>query len=65
VSRTYRVVAWSTGTPIATIFKGILQAGLDVPTATTDGNMTFAQMTNYAAFLPKQLYIPSGEWPPH
>jgi branched-chain amino acid transport system substrate-binding protein len=58
-------VAWSTGTPIATIFKGIVQAGLDVPTATTDGNMTFAQMTNYADFLPKQLYIPSGEWPPH
>jgi branched-chain amino acid transport system substrate-binding protein len=58
-------VAWSTGTPIATIFKGILQAGLDVPTATTDGNMTFAQMTNYAEFLPKQLYIPAAEWPPH
>ena len=58
-------VAWSTGTPIATIFKGILQAGLDVPTATTDGNMTFAQMTNYADFLPKQLYIPAAEWPPH
>jgi branched-chain amino acid transport system substrate-binding protein len=58
-------VAWSTGTPIATIFKGIVQAGLDVPTATTDGNMTFAQMTNYADFLPKQLYIPAGEWPPH
>ena len=58
-------VAWATGTPIATIFKGILQAGLDVPTATTDGNMTFAQMTNYADFLPKQLYIPAGEWPPH
>ena len=58
-------VAWSTGTPIATIFKGILQSGLDVPTATTDGNMTFAQMTNYADFLPKQLYIPAAEWPPH
>lgn len=58
-------VAWSTGTPIATIFKGIVQAGLDVPTATTDGNMTYAQMTNYADFLPKQLYIPAGEWPPH
>ncbi len=58
-------VAWSTGTPIATIFKGILQAGLDVPTATTDGNMTFAQMTNYAEFLPKQLYFPAAEWPPH
>jgi len=58
-------IAWSTGTPIATIFKGMVQAGLDVPTATTDGNMTYAQMTAYADFLPKQLFIPSGQWPPH
>ena len=56
-------VAWSTGTPIATVFKGIVQAGLDVPTATTDGNMTYAQMERYAEFLPKQLYIPAAQWP--
>ena len=59
------LVAWSTGTPIATVFKGIIQAGLDIPIATTDGNMTYAQMTQYAAFLPKQLYIPSPEWVQH
>jgi branched-chain amino acid transport system substrate-binding protein len=56
------LIAWSTGTPIATIFRGLVQAGLDVPTATTDGNMTYAQMTQYADFLPKQLYIPAAEW---
>jgi branched-chain amino acid transport system substrate-binding protein len=55
-------IAWSTGAPIATIFKGIVQAGLDVPTATTDGNMTYAQMKNYADFLPRQLYIASALW---
>ena len=55
-------IAWSTGAPIATIFKGIVQAGLDIPTATTDGNMTYAQMKNYADFLPKQLYIASAQW---
>jgi branched-chain amino acid transport system substrate-binding protein len=44
------------------VFKGIVQAGLDVPTATTDGNMTYAQMKNYADFLPKQLYIASAAW---
>jgi branched-chain amino acid transport system substrate-binding protein len=53
-------VAWSTGTPIATIFRAMLQAGLDVPFGTTDGNMTFAQMEQYASFLPKQLLIPAG-----
>jgi branched-chain amino acid transport system substrate-binding protein len=55
-------IAWSTGSPIATIFRAMLQGGLDVPTATTDGNMTYAQMTQYADFLPRQLYIPSGEY---
>ena len=55
-------IAWSTGAPIATVFKGIVQAGLDVPTATTDGNMTYAQMKNYHDFLPKQLYIASAMW---
>ena len=53
------LIAWSTGTPIATVFKGIVQAGLDIPVATTSGNMTYAQMAEYAAFLPKQLYLPS------
>ncbi len=59
------LIAWSTGTPIATVFKGIIQAGLDIPIATTDGNMTYAQMTQYAAFLPKQLYIAAPEWVQH
>jgi branched-chain amino acid transport system substrate-binding protein len=58
-------IAWSTGAPIGTIFKGIVQAGLDVPVGTTDGNMTFAQMTQYAAFLPKELFIPASEWAMH
>ena len=55
-------IAWSTGTPIATIFRGMRDQGLDVPIGTTDGNMTYAQMTQYADFLPKQLYIPAGQW---
>jgi branched-chain amino acid transport system substrate-binding protein len=58
-------IAWSTGAPIGTIFKGIVQAGLEVPVGTTDGNMTFAQMTQYADFLPAQLYIPAAEWATH
>jgi branched-chain amino acid transport system substrate-binding protein len=56
------LIAWSTGAPVGTIFKGIVQAGLDVPVGTTDGNMTFAQMTQYSAFLPKRLFIPAAEW---
>ncbi len=56
------LIAWSTGAPIATVFRAIQQAGLDVPVATTDGNMTYAQMTQYKDFLPRQLYIPAAQW---
>jgi branched-chain amino acid transport system substrate-binding protein len=57
------IIAWSTGGPIGTVFKAMQDAGIDVPVGTTDGNMTYAQMEQYAAFLPKDLYIPSPEWP--
>ena len=57
------VIAWSTGAAIGTVFKAIDDAGIDVPVATTDGNMSYAAMQQYAAILPKQLYIPSPEWP--
>lgn len=56
------LIAWSTGAPIATIFRAVAQAGLDVPVATTDGNMTQAQMTQYVGFLPAQLYFPAALW---
>jgi branched-chain amino acid transport system substrate-binding protein len=58
------LVAWSTGAAIGTVFKAIVESGLNVPVATTDGNMTYAQMTQYASFLPKELYIPSPQWLP-
>ena len=53
----------TSGTPSATVFKGMVQAGLDVPAASPYSNMTFAQMDAYAGFLPKDLYFPSGQWP--
>ncbi len=56
------MIAWSTGSPIATIFRGIQEVGLDIPVGTTDGNMTYAQMKQYKDFLPKQLYIPAAQW---
>jgi branched-chain amino acid transport system substrate-binding protein len=58
-------IAWSTGAPIATVFKAMVQAGLDVPFATTNGNQTYAQMNQYKDFLPKQLYIPTSVFLPH
>jgi len=57
------IVGWATGSPSATIFRGVAQAGIDVPMGTTGGNMTYAQMRQFAAFLPKALYLPASEWP--
>ncbi len=56
------LIAWTTGAAVGTVLKAIVDAGLDVPVATTDGNMTYAQMAQYAAFLPRQLYIASPDW---
>ncbi len=56
------LIAWSTGTPIGTIFRAIALAGLHIPTATTNGNMTYSQMAQYRDFLPDELYFPAAEW---
>lgn len=57
------LIGWATGAPSATIFRGAVQAGLTLPMGTTGGNMTYAQMKNFAAFLPKELYLPAPLWP--
>jgi branched-chain amino acid transport system substrate-binding protein len=57
------LIAWSTGAPIGTVFKGIAQNGLSIPVATTNGNQTYAQMQQYASFLPQELYFPTSAWP--
>lgn len=51
------LIAWSTGTPIATILRGIAEAGIDIPVETTNGNLTYAQMKAYAQFMPKEFYF--------
>ncbi len=52
------LIAWSTGTPLGTLLRGALEAGLDLPVLTTNGNLTYAQMSAYAQILPKELYFP-------
>jgi branched-chain amino acid transport system substrate-binding protein len=58
-------IAWTTGTAVATIFKAVVQAGLDIPVGTTNGNMSYDQMVQYADFAPKQLFIPTGPYVEH
>ena len=59
------MVAWTTGQPAATVFKGMVQAGLDIPVAPTSGNQVFAAMHQWKDFLPKQLVLASALYPAH
>jgi branched-chain amino acid transport system substrate-binding protein len=55
-------IAWTTGTPFGTILRGLLQVGLDVPLVASAGNMTYAQMKQYADFLPHNLLMSAPQW---
>jgi branched-chain amino acid transport system substrate-binding protein len=57
------ILLMASGTPAATVFKGLVQAGLDLPVASATSNATHPQMSAYKAFLPKELYFPTGQWP--
>jgi branched-chain amino acid transport system substrate-binding protein len=59
------LIAWVTGSPAATVFKGMIQAGLDIPVAPTAGNQVFQQLEQYQSFLPKRLVMASALFPPH
>jgi branched-chain amino acid transport system substrate-binding protein len=58
------IIAWTTGAPAATVFRGMAQEGVDLPVAPTSGNQTFAAMKQWRAFLPKQLILASALYPP-
>jgi branched-chain amino acid transport system substrate-binding protein len=59
------IVAGVTGSPAATVFKGMVQTGLDIDVAPTSGNEVFAQMEQWASFLPKGLVMGSDVFPEH
>ncbi len=52
------LVAWTSGTPFGTVLRGIKETGLDLPVATTNGNMVYQQMRQYSGFIPRELYFP-------
>ena len=57
--------AWVTGSPLATVMKGMIQAGLDIPVAATSGNQIFQQLESWVSFLPKTYLQPSAIFPEH
>ena len=52
------LIAWTTGTAFGTLLHGINDAGLDIPIAGGNGNMSQLQLSGYQSFAPKQLYFP-------
>ena len=53
------MVAWATGGTAGTLFRGIRDLGIDVPTVTSPGNLTGAFLKQYAATLPPELIFPA------
>jgi branched-chain amino acid transport system substrate-binding protein len=51
------VLAYTTGTPLGTVLRGLNDAGFVAPIITLNSNMSYAQMSAYASFLPKELYF--------
>jgi branched-chain amino acid transport system substrate-binding protein len=51
------ILAYTTGTPLGTVLRGLNDAGFIQPVITLNSNMSYAQMSAYASFLPKQLYF--------
>lgn len=56
------IISWATTAAGGTVFRGLKQAGIDLPTAASGSNMTVQQMVDYAAFLPSQVFFGVGEW---
>lgn len=48
---------WGTGTPMGTVFRGIANAGLDIPVSMSAPNLINAEMKQYATILPKNLLV--------
>ena len=54
------IIAWTTGTPLATVLRAINDAGLEsVPIVVSSGNAVYAQLKQYDDFAPKELLMPS------
>lgn len=52
------MIVWTTGTPLGTVLHSVHDAGLDVPIATSNSNMSYAQLQQLANVLSKELYFP-------
>jgi len=52
------IVMWTSGQPFGTVTHAYTDAGLTIPAFTTNANMSYAFMKQFAGFLPTDLYFP-------
>lgn len=57
------VIAWATGTPIATFYAGMRDAAWDVPVLGSNAVQSYALTQTYGASMPRNYYIYSLAWP--
>jgi branched-chain amino acid transport system substrate-binding protein len=51
------VITTATGPPFGSILRSLKDAGIDLPVIGPGSNMTYAQLTEFAAVLPKTIYF--------
>ena len=49
------MIVWTTGTPTATVLRGLHDVAVDIPVVLNAGNIVRSQLRDYAAFAPAQL----------
>ena len=49
------IISYNTGTPFGTVLRGLYDAGMNLPVATSGGNANIRQVAEYARFLPSEL----------
>lgn len=51
------LIIYAAGTPLGTVLHGAINVGLDIPVSTTTANLSYAEMKQFSAILPKELYF--------
>jgi branched-chain amino acid transport system substrate-binding protein len=54
------LIVYTTGKAFGTALRSIKDAGMTIPVFSMNGNLTFAQMKQYADILPAELIFPGG-----
>jgi branched-chain amino acid transport system substrate-binding protein len=53
-------IAWTAGTAFGTLLRGITDGGLNVQIGASNANMVYAQLRQYKAIAPAQLFFPGN-----